>query len=739
MKKYPFSKKAVKAILAASIALSPFAATGLVAPSSVAANSQDDIETLSGKLFKFYDGVSYNFSSEKTRISGLDFDSIADVAPNKAKLLEKLSTEPEQADFVLLVKGISNIMYNSYDEKSDLEDAIVAFKDDAVNKAAFNRLFDGEGDVTLDSLVDFMIEVESELKGQITQHVIDSIGTNREISLSTVFSDVVEDVFRTGNYDKLDGKLEEIGLSVEGLFALQSNLNDKIDPLRNEIHPARSALVSNLFAEYDIDMEANEQRVYELTFKYGPVTLDLTDKVSWVTANSSIAEFNTTPANKLTAKANGTTSVIATFDGIKLYSESVTITGMGSGGSSSGGGSTPTPTPTPKPDPDPGNVPATPGDISSNPSKVADAIKNAKDFTSLEITLSNKAQDVSLPPAVLKAIIEKNKEATIDVKTDAGSYSLPASQINLADLAKELGGTADDVNIKITVKVGKDDKDVLGKNKLTAVSDVVEFTVEADVKGKKKELKTFKTYVDRTIQGKEEFDADKSVALRLEEDGSFTALPTYFTEDEAKVKSMTNSQYVVIENEKTFNDLSTAWNKEQIEKLASKYIVQGRPDGSFGPYATTTRVQLAVLLTRALGLSTDAAYDNSFKDVKGDEWFVPEVTAAVNAGIIQGKVDGSFDPNAPVSRAQAAVMINRALEFVSYDKETALDKTLKVEKFKDESKILEWARKDIETLLQAGIIEGLPNGNFDPYAQTTRSQMVKILDEALKTLKFINE
>lgn len=658
MKKYPFSKKAVKAILAASIALSPFAATGVVAPSSVAAagETQQSVSPFTQLLDKLNAGYAKLNETEKQQLTtfqnslnGLnqaDWERIV-TAANVTLKSKTPGDTVEVSEAAQIIKSFTTIMYAATPTSLATAAADIQTKYNSTIK-------DVLGGVDAEALVNYLAAVEL--------HLYNSGLTASDFASTEIFGiKLLNSITTVGNQPTYKPVYEAIQYSFDtngtgGTVGLITNLLAIKDQLKGE-------LVG----------EENVRAILAKAFAPAPPT----------------------------------------------------------GG---GGGGVVTPPITDNN----GGVVVDSGKISQNASEVAKAIQDAKDFKNLEITLSNSAQDVSLPPAVLKAIIEKNKQATIDVKTAAGSYSLPASQINLAELAKELGGTVDDVNIKITVKVGKDDKNVIGKNKLTAVSDVVEFKVEVDVKGKKKELKTFKTYVDRTIKGKKEFNADNSVALRLEENGEFTALPTYFAKDEAKVKSMTNSQYVVVENEKTFKDISSVWNKEQIEKLASKYIVEGRPDGSFGPYASTTRVQLAVLLTRALGLSTDAAYNNSFKDVKGNEWFVPEVTAAVNAGIIQGKVDGSFDPNAPVTRAQAAVMINRALEYVSYDKEAELNKTLKVEKFKDQSKILEWSRKDIETLLQAGIMEGLPNGNFDPYAQTSRSQMVKILDEALKTLKFIN-
>ncbi|WP_078409164.1 S-layer homology domain-containing protein [Priestia abyssalis] len=721
MKKYPFSKKAVKAILAASIALTPVVTTGIVAPSSVEASS--DIQELASRFYQFYKSASKSkVEAPLNDISKLTYDNIETTADSLDITFKNLDTQEKKAAFATIIQETAKIIYTKHESAIAFSEAIEDYRADFADE--FNLVFEQNGQVTVDQLIAFLKDMEPALETAIVQN------TNN-LSYSAIIRTAVNNI--KNQHTAMQGKLGYIGLSVEELFDLQEELNDKY---LDDNKDARSALLTSALNSKgaDFNVSSNKTISFKVPYYAGPVKVeaDIAPALEWKVNGQEITGV------VIPSSYTGTVTVTGYLkDDIQVVSESVDLGGTSTGGGG-GGGTTPPSDSGPKDD-GKGNIGIGSGNISDKASEVAKAIKDAKEFKTLQVTISNSAQNVTLPPAVINAIIAKNKEATIDVVSDAGSYSLPASEINLADIAKELGGDADKVSIKITVKVGKDDKNVIGNNKLTAVSDVVEFTVEAQVNGKTKELKTFKSYVDRTIKGDESFDADKSVALRLEADGDFTALPTYFEEDEAKFKSMTNSQYVVVENNKTFNDLSKAWNKEQIEKLANKYIVQGRADGSFGPQVSTTRVQLAVLLTRALGLSTDVAYDGRFKDVKGDEWFVPELMAAVNAGIIKGKVDGTFDPITPVNRAQAAVMINRALEFVSYDKEKELDTTLKVEKFKDESKIFEWSRKDIETLLQAGIMEGRPDGNFDPYAPTTRAQMVKILDETLKTLKFINE
>ncbi len=104
------------------------------------------------------------------------------------------------------------------------------------------------------------------------------------------------------------------------------------------------------------------------------------------------------------------------------------------------------------------------------------------------------------------------------------------------------------------------------------------------------------------------------------------------------------------------------------------------------PNEATTHINLAVLITRSLGLEARSEYNSQFTDVQGDEWFTSELMAAVEAGIINGKDDNSFDAYSIVTREQAAAMIARAMNFVEFD-ENELDSSKQAAAFGDYSRI----------------------------------------------------
>lgn len=195
-------------------------------------------------------------------------------------------------------------------------------------------------------------------------------------------------------------------------------------------------------------------------------------------------------------------------------------------------------------------------------------------------------------------------------------------------------------------------------------------------------------------------------------------------------------------DEKTFEDVNNGkdWAEKYIEALASKGIIHGKTKDIFAPNDSTTRVEFAVLLVRALDLK-GSKYDGRFKDVKGSEWFnnKNELMAAVESGIIKGKEDGRFAPNDEITRTEAAVMLGRALklETLNFDS-NKLDVTKKISDFNDSNSIGEWAKADIKTVYQAGIIDGKTNGEFDPNGITKRNQTAKMLAMFLVASNLMN-
>ena len=89
------------------------------------------------------------------------------------------------------------------------------------------------------------------------------------------------------------------------------------------------------------------------------------------------------------------------------------------------------------------------------------------------------------------------------------------------------------------------------------------------------------------------------------------------------------------------------------------YLI-GYSDGTFRPDAPISRAEFAKIAVSFTQNNGSAVY-NYFTDVKTTDWFAPYVTAAKDAGLIEGYSDGSFKPESKITRAEACAIVNRTL------------------------------------------------------------------------------
>ena len=106
---------------------------------------------------------------------------------------------------------------------------------------------------------------------------------------------------------------------------------------------------------------------------------------------------------------------------------------------------------------------------------------------------------------------------------------------------------------------------------------------------------------------------------------------------------------------------SDLWCNNAISTLSNMGIIDGYSDGTFRPYGKITRAQFAKI---AVGFfeTTTQEYQGYYSDISENAWFTNYVEAASRVGLIQGFADGTFRPNVNITRAQACVIVNRALD-----------------------------------------------------------------------------
>ncbi|HCT64172.1 MAG TPA: hypothetical protein DIC60_02670 [Lachnospiraceae bacterium] len=106
-------------------------------------------------------------------------------------------------------------------------------------------------------------------------------------------------------------------------------------------------------------------------------------------------------------------------------------------------------------------------------------------------------------------------------------------------------------------------------------------------------------------------------------------------------------------------DIHGHWAEKSITEWQDKGLISGYQDGTFKPNGPTTRAEFARIMNQALGLSSKGKV--AFSDVSASDWYYNDVAIALGEAYTVGYPDGSFKPNETITRAQAAVFIANAI------------------------------------------------------------------------------
>ncbi|MNE03710.1 Endo-1,4-beta-xylanase A precursor [compost metagenome] len=134
-------------------------------------------------------------------------------------------------------------------------------------------------------------------------------------------------------------------------------------------------------------------------------------------------------------------------------------------------------------------------------------------------------------------------------------------------------------------------------------------------------------------------------------------------------KSVENPESEPVDNvDLKLSDIAGHWAEASIQELAAKGIVSGYADGTFKPKGEVTRAEFAVMLARMLNMQGNGATLEFTDSASIGAWAKEGIAQAVQAGIVNGYGDSSFRPNARISRTEMVTMIANALGIVDNDK-----------------------------------------------------------------------
>ena len=247
---------------------------------------------------------------------------------------------------------------------------------------------------------------------------------------------------------------------------------------------------------------------------------------------------------------------------------------------------------------------------------------------------------------------------------------------------------------------------------------------------------TYRVEVHEHDDGKDNIVYDDTTyffILTVDEDGSYSASDFAFcAEDSNERIPMDSAEKVEFTNEYTYRRPHHPRPKPTVEIEDDDalglnttdhfaYIV-GYGNGEVRPQNNITRAEVATIFFRLL---TDDVRDenltktNRYSDVAATSWYNTAVSTLSSMGIITGYPDGTFRPNAAITRAEFAAIAAR------FDNDG--DKT--AAKFSDIAS--HWAKDEISIAYNNGWITGYPNGTFGPQRDITRAETMTLVNRVL--------
>ena len=185
----------------------------------------------------------------------------------------------------------------------------------------------------------------------------------------------------------------------------------------------------------------------------------------------------------------------------------------------------------------------------------------------------------------------------------------------------------------------------------------------------------------------------------------------------------------------TFEDITLHDNLAAIETLSARGIINGMGDGTFVPNATMTRAQFAAIVVRALGL--EPVKKGVFSDVDGNEWYAAYIDTANAYGIVNGVGDGKFNPAGTITRQEAATMVARAAKLCGMDTEMdAAEIRDMLAQFGDYVTVTEWAKQGLAFCYDADILSQAEL-DIHPNADILRCEIAQMLYNMLSSAKLI--
>ncbi len=172
-----------------------------------------------------------------------------------------------------------------------------------------------------------------------------------------------------------------------------------------------------------------------------------------------------------------------------------------------------------------------------------------------------------------------------------------------------------------------------------------------------------------------------------------------------------------------FSDMPQGADGEVLQKAVDNGLIQGFEDNTVRPQTPITRAQMATIMSRAMK-AVEKADISEFVDVKAGDWYYDAMSQAVSMEAFKGDDKKKLNPNNTITRQEALIVLCRIFDVPDSDV-SALGK------YKDGAQVASWAATEVRSMAAAGYLGNITE--IRPLDAMTRLEFAQIMDRIVTT------
>lgn len=175
-----------------------------------------------------------------------------------------------------------------------------------------------------------------------------------------------------------------------------------------------------------------------------------------------------------------------------------------------------------------------------------------------------------------------------------------------------------------------------------------------------------------------------------------------------------------------YDDVRTdAWYYNAVTFVTDRGYFNGVSEMLFAPYIDMNRAMFVTVLGRMANVDTSKYMGLAFSDLEAGMYYVPYVKWANENGIVFGRSDTIFDPEASITREEMAAIMYRYCAYIGMD--MTPKNTVFMERYTDRNEISDWAVTYMEWAVGCGLMRGMTDHTIDPLEHASRAQVAQVI------------